>query len=251
MTASPTADPQAVDAKDAVIVTNDLRHSYGEGDLRTEILHGLNFEVKAGEVTLLVGPSGSGKSTLLTLIGALRSVEEGSLKVLGKELKGSEEWERVAIRRRIGFIFQSHNLVSSLTVLQNVALLLQLSEPNPRRRHARACNLLEAVGLSHRLHHFPDELSGGQRQRVAIARALAPEPELVLADEPTASLDSQSGQDVVELLGDLCRRRGSAVLLVTHDLRLLKDADRIWRIEDGRVNPWQPDAAEMASAAHH
>ena len=190
-------------------------------------------------MTLLVGPSGSGKSTLLTLVGALRSVEEGSLQVLGQELKGAGERQRVAIRRRIGFIFQSHNLVSSLTVLQNVQLLLQLSEPNPQRREARACDLLEAVGLSHRLHHYPEELSGGQRQRVAIARALAPQPELILADEPTASLDSQSGQDVVELLGELCRNRGSAVLLVTHDLRLLKEADRIWQIEDGKVEPWQ------------
>ena len=229
-----------------VIATENLRHSFGEGELRTEILHGLNLHVEAGEVTLLVGPSGSGKSTLLTLIGALRSVEEGSLKVLGEELSGSSEEQRVAIRRRIGFIFQSHNLVSSLTVLQNVQLLLQLKEPNPSLRIERASALLEAVGLSHRLNHYPDELSGGQRQRVAIARALAPEPELVLADEPTASLDSQSGQDVVELLGDLCRRRGSAVLLVTHDLRLLKDADRIWRIEDGLVNRWQPDAASLA-----
>jgi putative ABC transport system ATP-binding protein len=216
--------------------------------LRTEILHGLNLQVEAGEVTLLVGPSGSGKSTLLTLIGALRSVEEGSLKVLGEELRGADEQKRVEIRRRIGFIFQSHNLVSSLTVLQNVQLLLQLKEPNISRRIERASALLDAVGLSHRLHHYPEELSGGQRQRVAIARALAPEPELVLADEPTASLDSQSGQDVVELLGDLCRRRGSAVLLVTHDLRLLKDADRIWRIEDGQVHRWQPDAASPAGA---
>lgn len=231
-----------------VIVSKDLRHSYGEGELRTQILHGLDFAVHAGEVTLLVGPSGSGKSTLLTLIGALRSVEAGSLQVLGQELKGATEAARVQIRRRIGFIFQSHNLVASLTVLQNVQLLLQLTEPNPRHRQERARNLLDAVGLSHRLNHYPEELSGGQRQRVAIARALAAEPELVLADEPTASLDSQSGQDVVELLGDLCRRRGSAVLLVTHDLRLLKDADRIWRIEDGRVNPWQPDAAELSTA---
>ena len=234
-------DPKTT--RSPVICTSDLRHSYGEGELRTEILHGLDFEVHAGEVTLLVGPSGSGKSTLLTLIGALRSVEEGSLKVMGQELRGADEASLVAIRRRIGFIFQSHNLVSSLTVLQNVQLLLQLNERDPKARVDKACSLLEAVGLSHRLHHYPDELSGGQRQRVAIARALAPEPELVLADEPTASLDSQSGQDVVELLGDLCRRRRSAVLLVTHDLRLLKDADRIWRIEDGRVNPWQPDLA--------
>ncbi|MCP9816582.1 ATP-binding cassette domain-containing protein [Synechococcus sp. GreenBA-s] len=233
--------------REPVIVTSDLRHSYGQGELRSQILHGLDFEVQAGEITLLVGPSGSGKSTLLTLVGALRSVEEGSLKVLGQELYGSSEQQRMAVRRRIGFIFQSHNLVASLTVLQNVQLLLQLSEAHGGQREQRARDLLEAVGLGHRLHHYPDELSGGQRQRVAIARALAPEPDLILADEPTASLDSQSGQDVVELLGSLCRRRQSAVLLVTHDLRLLKDADRIWRIEDGRVRPWQPD---LATAEH-
>jgi len=227
-----------------VIVTKELSHSYGQGELRSQILHGLDFEVQAGEITLLVGPSGSGKSTLLTLVGALRSVEAGSLKVLGQELYGSSEQQRKAVRRRIGFIFQSHNLVASLTVLQNVQLLLQLSEQDSGQRRKRAQDLLEAVGLGHRLNHYPDELSGGQRQRVAIARALAPEPDLILADEPTASLDSQSGQDVVELLGSLCRRRQSAVLLVTHDLRLLKDADRIWRIEDGRVHPWSIEAAE-------
>lgn len=227
-----------------VIVTKELSHSYGQGELRSQILHGLDFEVQAGEITLLVGPSGSGKSTLLTLVGALRSVEAGSLKVLGQELYGSSEQQRKAVRRRIGFIFQSHNLVASLTVLQNVQLLLQLSEKDNGQRRKRAQDLLEAVGLGHRLNHYPDELSGGQRQRVAIARALAPEPDLILADEPTASLDSQSGQDVVELLGSLCRRRQSAVLLVTHDLRLLKDADRIWRIEDGRVQPWSLEAAE-------
>ena len=218
-----------------VIEAKDLRHAYGAGELRSEILHGLDFTVKSGEVTLLVGPSGSGKSTLLTLVGALRSVQEGSLRVLGEELYSSGEQVRTKLRRRIGFIFQSHNLVSSLTVIQNVMLLLQLKQPDPEQRQVMAEGLLDAVGLSHRLHNFPDELSGGQRQRVAIARALAPEPELILADEPTASLDSKSGQDVVELLGTLSRERGSAVLLVTHDLRLLKDADTIWRIEDGQV----------------
>ncbi len=233
----------------SVIITKDLRHSYGEGELRTQILHGLNFEVNAGEITLLVGPSGSGKSTLLTLIGALRSVEEGSLTVLGQELSGASEQERVATRRRIGFIFQSHNLVSSLSVLQNVELLLQLTLPDKQERISRAKELLTAVGLEHRLNHYPDQLSGGQRQRVAIARALAPEPDLILADEPTASLDSKTGQDVVELLSALCRRRQSAVLLVTHDLRLLKDADRIWQIEDGRVNPWEGDPAALNQ--HH
>ena len=227
-----------------VIVANGLTHSYGEGELKNEILHQLDFRVLAKEVTLLVGPSGSGKSTLLTLIGALRSVEMGSLHVLGRQLLGASENDLMAIRRRIGFIFQSHNLVASLTVLQNVQLLLQLAEPDPKLRQERAKAMLDAVGLSERLHHFPDELSGGQRQRVAIARALAPEPDLVLADEPTASLDSKSGQDVVELLGDLCRRRSSAVLLVTHDLRLLKDADRIWGIEDGRIHPWEAEEAK-------
>ena len=227
-----------------VIIANGLTHSYGEGELKNEILHQLDFKVLAKEVTLLVGPSGSGKSTLLTLIGALRSVETGSLHVLGRQLFGASENELMAIRRRIGFIFQSHNLVASLTVLQNVQLLLQLAEPDPKLRQERAKAMLDAVGLSDRLQHFPDELSGGQRQRVAIARALAPEPDLVLADEPTASLDSKSGQDVVELLGDLCRRRSSAVLLVTHDLRLLKDADRIWGIEDGRIHPWEEEEAK-------
>ena len=219
----------------ATISAQDLRHSYGEGALKTEILHGLDFQIHAGEVTLLVGPSGSGKSTLLTLVGALRSVQTGSLKVLGTELNGTSEQARTELRRRIGFIFQSHNLVPSLTVLQNVTLLLQLKDITPEERQEKAKELLEAVGLSHRLQNYPEELSGGQRQRVAIARALAPEPELILADEPTASLDSKSGQDVVEILGRLSREKGSSVLLVTHDLRLLKDADTIWEIDDGKV----------------
>ena len=219
----------------ATISAQDLRHSYGEGALKTEILHGLDFQINAGEVTLLVGPSGSGKSTLLTLVGALRSVQTGSLKVLGTELNGTSEQARTELRRRIGFIFQSHNLVPSLTVLQNVTLLLQLKRSQSSRSRGKAKELLEAVGLSHRLQNYPEELSGGQRQRVAIARALAPEPELILADEPTASLDSKSGQDVVEILGRLSREKGSSVLLVTHDLRLLKDADTIWEIDDGKV----------------
>ena len=222
-----------------VIESQNLSHAYGLGALRHQILHDLCFHINAGEITLLVGPSGSGKSTLLTLIGALRSVESGSLKVLGQELNGADEAARMSIRRRIGFIFQSHNLVESLTVLQNVELLLQLKIAGKAQRTEKAFELLAAVGLEHRLHHYPDELSGGQRQRVAIARALAPQPELVLADEPTASLDSQSGQDVVERLGKLCRESGSAVLMVTHDLRLLKDADKIWKIEDGRVEQWE------------
>ena len=140
----------------ATISAQDLRHSYGEGALKTEILHGLDFQINAGEVTLLVGPSGSGKSTLLTLVGALRSVQTGSLKVLGTELNGTSEQARTELRRRIGFIFQSHNLVPSLTVLQNVTLLLQLKDLSPAEREGKAKELLEAVGLSHRLQNYPD-----------------------------------------------------------------------------------------------
>jgi len=139
-----------------VIVARGLTHSYGEGELKNEILHQLDFRVLAKEITLLVGPSGSGKSTLLTLIGALRSVEEGSLTVLNRELLGASEADLMAVRRRIGFIFQSHNLVASLTVLQNVLLLLQLAEPDPSKRMERAKDMLEAVGLSQRLHHYPE-----------------------------------------------------------------------------------------------
>lgn len=217
------------------ISATGLRHSYGEGDLKTEILHGIDFEVRSGEITLLVGPSGSGKSTLLTLVGALRSIQEGQLRVLDTDLSSSNERERTELRRRIGFIFQSHNLVSSLTVMQNVQLLLQLKYESVEERKEAAHSLLKAVGLTHRLNNYPEELSGGQRQRVAIARALAPGPDLILADEPTASLDSKAGQDVVEILGELSRKKGSSVLLVTHDLRLLKDADTIWEISDGQV----------------
>ena len=157
--------------KKLVVNAQNLCHSYGKGELRTKILHNLNFKVMSGEITLLVGPSGSGKSTLLTLLGALRSVEEGSIQVLGQELNGANEDVLIQTRRRIGFIFQSHNLVSSLTVLQNVQILLQLKEANPQKRIDKATELLEAVGLTHRLNHYPEELSGGQRQRVAIARA--------------------------------------------------------------------------------
>jgi putative ABC transport system ATP-binding protein len=166
-------------------------------------------------------------------------VQQGSLKVLNIDLTQANELARVMLRRRIGFIFQNHNLVASLTALQNVALVLQLCEDNPEIRISKATDMLKAVGLEKRLHAYPNELSGGQKQRVAVARALAPEPELVLADEPTASLDSQAGREVVNLLGKLCRERSSAVLLVTHDLRLLDDADRVWKIDDGLVAPWE------------
>jgi putative ABC transport system ATP-binding protein len=213
-----------------------VSYAYGAGELRRPVLRDVDLSVGEGEIVLLTGPSGSGKTTLLTLIGALRGMQEGSARVLGQELAVAGESLRVALRRRIGFIFQNHNLLGFLTARQNVAMALEqdgtLSE---RERLARAGDLLKAVGLEGHEDRVPQQLSGGQRQRVSVARALAAEPGLVLADEPTAALDKASGQDVVRLLRDLAKSRGVPILLVTHDPRILDIADRIVAMEDGRI----------------
>jgi putative ABC transport system ATP-binding protein len=213
-----------------------LNYAYGEGELRRLVLRDVSLAVQPGEIVLLTGPSGSGKTTLLTLIGALRSMQEGSARVLGEELSGASEAARVRLRRRIGFIFQNHNLLGFLTARQNVAMALEqdgaLAES---ARLRRAAELLGAVGLSDHVDKLPSQLSGGQRQRVSVARALAADPGLVLADEPTAALDKASGQEVVKLLRDLAKSRGVPILLVTHDPRILDIADRIVAMEDGRI----------------
>jgi putative ABC transport system ATP-binding protein len=215
-----------------------LGYAYGEGELRRPVLRDIDLTIHPGEIVLLTGPSGSGKTTLLTLVGALRAMQEGSCRVLGQELMEATEAQRVALRRRIGFIFQQHNLLGFLTAQQNVAMAIEL---DPRTTEAgrleRATAMLAAVGLGDRGASRPDQLSGGQRQRVAVARALAGEPGLILADEPTAALDRQSGGEVVRLLRDLAKRRGVPILLVTHDPRILDLADRIVSMEDGRIVP--------------
>jgi putative ABC transport system ATP-binding protein len=215
----------------APIEISGLGYAYGEGELRRPVLRGVDLSVEPGEILLLTGPSGSGKTTLLTLIGALRAMQEGSARVLGVELNGASEKARVALRRRIGFIFQNHNLLGFLTARQNVAMAV-LPE---RERLRRAGELLAAVGLAEHADKLPGKLSGGQRQRVAVARALAAEPGLVLADEPTAALDKQSGFEVVHLLRDLAKSRGVPILMVTHDPRILDIADRVVAMEDGRI----------------
>jgi putative ABC transport system ATP-binding protein len=200
------------------------------------VLRDVDLAIAEGEIVLLTGPSGSGKTTLLTLVGALRALQSGTCTVLGQQLMGATEAQRVALRRRIGFIFQQHNLLGFLTARQNVAMALELEPGTTEQgRLARAGEMLEAVGLGAKAESLPGQLSGGQRQRVAVARALAARPGLVLADEPTAALDRQSGQDVVRLLTDLARQRGVPILLVTHDPRILDIADRIVAMEDGRV----------------
>jgi putative ABC transport system ATP-binding protein len=218
------------------VEVQDLSYAFGAGLLRRPVLVNLNLAVEAGEVVLLTGPSGSGKTTLMALIGALRALQEGSCIVLGRELGGARDRDRVAIRRRIGFVFQDHRLLGFLTAAQNVAMSLEVDPAGSERdRMRRAVAMLEAVGLAGYAGARPDELSGGQRQRVAIARALVRNPGLILADEPTAALDRQSGAEITRILCELARQRSAAVLIVTHDVRILDMGDRVLAMEDGRI----------------
>lgn len=213
-----------------------LTHRFGDGETAKPVLLDLSLSVEAGEIVLLTGPSGSGKTTLLTLVGGLRAVQDGRCTVLGTELAGATEAQRVALRRRIGFIFQHHNLLSFLSARQNVAMALEVDPSMPEQeRLARADQALDAVGLSDKREAYPATLSGGQRQRVAIARALVHEPGLVLADEPTAALDGRTGGEAMRLLRRLAKEMGRTILLVTHDPRILDIADRVVAMEDGRI----------------
>jgi putative ABC transport system ATP-binding protein len=212
-----------------------LQHYFGEGETRKQALFDNTLDVYEGEIVIMTGPSGSGKTTLLTLIGTLRTVQEGSLRVLGRELLAAPRQELVATRREIGFIFQAHNLFGSLTALQNVKMGLELFDFDQPEMKRRATTLLERLDLGHRLNYKPDSLSGGQKQRVAIARGLAHSPRIVLADEPTAALDEATGRKVVTLFQELSREQGVTIVMVTHDNRILDVADRIVNMVDGRI----------------
>ena len=217
------------------VLVRSLSHCFGEGDNRKQILFSVDLELNPGSIVILTGPSGSGKTTLLTLIGALRAVQTGSVAILGRELADLQGQAVNRIRSELGFIFQHHNLFGALTAFQNVHLALETSTCPAQEMKPRALAMLERLGLGHRLHHRPDSLSGGQRQRVAIARALVHRPRLVLADEPTASLDPGHSRDVVELFQELARSQQCTILIVTHDHRLFDSADRMIRLIDGRV----------------
>jgi len=220
----------------SAIVAESVSHFYGKGALRKQILFDINVEIPQGEIVIVTGPSGSGKTTLLTLIGALRSTQQGSLRVLGEELYGADKGTLADLRRNIGFIFQQHNLLAAISAVENVELGLGVSGKYKRHELRRkATQMLEAVGLEDRMDHKPEQLSGGQRQRVAIARALAAEPAMLLADEPTASLDKESGREVVEHMRRLATQQGATILIVTHDNRILDVADRIVHLEDGAL----------------
>jgi putative ABC transport system ATP-binding protein len=225
-----------VTTEDCIINIQFLNHYFGSKTLKSQILFDINLSIRAREIVIMTGPSGSGKTTLLTLIGGLRSVQEGSLKFLGQELREASNEELVQIRRYIGYIFQAHNLLDFLTARQNVQMSLELHK-NISKSEARNQSeaMLNAVKLGNRVDYYPSDLSGGQKQRVAIARALVSHPKLVLADEPTAALDSKTGRDVVTLMQKLAYEQNCSILMVTHDNRILDIADRIIHMEDGRL----------------
>jgi putative ABC transport system ATP-binding protein len=210
--------------------------SYAEGTTEVRALDGVALDVRAGEVTFLMGPSGSGKTTLLSIMGCILKPTSGRVEIHGTDVTqlGERELPRVRLTH-IGFVFQGFNLFPALTARQNVELTLDLKGITGKDGRDRAQELLSQVGLGEKAQSYPADLSGGQKQRVAIARALAGDPGIILADEPTAALDSRSGRSVIDLLRGLAHGRGRAVILVTHDSRMVSFADRIVHIEDGKI----------------
>jgi putative ABC transport system ATP-binding protein len=208
----------------------------GVGAAEVQALKGVNVDLVPGELTLLMGPSGSGKTTLLSILGCILSPTSGELTIAGHSTLGLNAEGLADLRRRhVGFVFQSYNLVPTLSAVENVMLALDLRGTSLADQPELAHKALKAVGLAHRAHAAPSKMSGGEKQRVAIARALAGSPSVILADEPTAALDSENGKAVMALLAEVAQEKSRAVLVVTHDHRTLTYADRLIRIEDGRI----------------
>ena len=222
-----------------LVEIRNLNHWFGDGDQRKQVLRSINLSVQPGEITILLGPSGSGKTTLLTMVGGLRSAQDGSLRIFNEELRKTTKTNLTKLRRKVGFIFQAHNLMPYLNAQQNVRLGLEVVpdwlDKGQVVMNERCNEVLRQVGLGERINYFPAKLSGGQKQRVAIARALAASPQLLLADEPTAALDKNSGRDVVDLFRNLAREHGTAIVMVTHDNKILDIADRIVKLEQGSL----------------
>ncbi len=219
------------------IIAENLCKTYGRGNISVKALDRVSLTLNTGETAALLGPSGAGKSTLLTMLGLIRQPDSGKI-VIGEETvfdNGSRTDIRTFRRKNIGFVFQKANLLPFLNALDNVRLAMEINDVSGKEAKQRAAELLEQFGLGDRLHFMPKELSGGQQQRVAIARALANRPRILLADEPTAALDSAMGRKVMELLRDAARQHDAGVLVVTHDHRAIDVFDRIWVMEDGKI----------------
>lgn len=218
------------------IIVSELNHSFGAGSASVQTLFDINVRFERGKLTAVVGPSGSGKTTLLTLMGCLREIQQGSVQLLGQELYKASNDTLNSMRRRLGFIFQAHNLHDSLTALQNVRMGLEVHGKANRSEYGIAStHLLTQLGLGDRMNYLPAKLSGGQKQRVAVARALVGSPAIVFADEPTAALDRETGLRMVQILKRLGETRGTTTVMVTHDNRILELADRTLQMEDGRI----------------
>jgi putative ABC transport system ATP-binding protein len=217
-----------------VLEVRQLRKGFGHGEAAVEAVRGVDLVLAPGEIALIMGPSGSGKTTLLSMLGALLRPSSGELRLVGIDLRELTERELPALRaQRIGFVFQDFNLMPSLSARENVEVALNVAGLGGDRARQRATGLLEELGLGGRLDFLPEQLSGGEKQRVAIARALANDPDLVLADEPTANLDSSIGREVMRRLRDIAKRRGQSVLIVSHDDRIREFVDRVLWLEDG------------------
>jgi len=222
-------------SSETVVSVRDVFKSYGRGKAATPVLRGVSLDIKKGEIVALIGQSGSGKSTLLNIIGSLDSWDKGEVEVMGVNFRKAKETRLAALRNEdIGFVFQSFNLLEHLTCIENVVLPAVFSKVSEKEAHAQGMQALDRVGLSELAHRPPGELSGGQKQRVAVARALYSRPKLLLCDEPTGNLDSETGESVIEFFGELNREEGVTLLIVTHEERLSRFAQRTIHIKDGK-----------------
>jgi putative ABC transport system ATP-binding protein len=249
---SPTAEDSK--GEQPVISLQNVNHWFGSGDSRKHALKDITLDIYPGQIVICTGPSGSGKTTLLTMLGGLRSCQDGSLKILGQELNGASKEQLADLRLNVGFIFQAHNLMMFLNARRNVRLSLELHDRFYNQDMDQLSTaMLEKVGLGDRVDYMPANLSGGQRQRVAIARALVSQPKILLGDEPTAALDKESGRTVVELMQQLARDQNTTIIMVTHDNKILDVADRIIIVDDGRLATAEQEAAfvqRMRDPAH-
>src|SRR3954464_5667001 len=223
-------------ATDIAVYCSGVTKTYGSGSSAVTALRGIDLDVRKGELMMLVGPSGCGKTTLISVMAGILDQDSGECEVFGRDLKNMGQWQKTHFRgQTIGFVFQAFNLLPSLTAAENVAVPLLINGMRRREAVGRAKEVLSRVGLGDRTHSLPSQLSGGQQQRVAIARALVHDPKLIVCDEPTSALDHETGHKVMELLREIALAAGRALVIVTHDARIFEFADRIARMDDGRI----------------